>query len=152
MIVLNYTANIQSSTIKHCWGGVLLSKYLLKCIDCGVEFFTEGEKDFYESKDNWKSQMRYDAINNAVRMIEDYYDNSVKKTNDVLAMHQQYFKSLGDTKDIAVDLNGKLVGIVRMTLGELETQKDRPLVFTLVFSRLLSQVAVTLDQSTVTKP
>jgi hypothetical protein len=24
--------------------------YLLKCIDCGADFFTEGEKDFYLSK------------------------------------------------------------------------------------------------------
>lgn len=25
-------------------------KYLYKCIDCGKDFFTEGEKKFYESK------------------------------------------------------------------------------------------------------
>lgn len=27
-----------------------MSKYLLECMDCGVEFFTEGEKKFYDSK------------------------------------------------------------------------------------------------------
>ena len=33
-----------------------------------------------ETRGNWKSLMRYDAINNTVRIIEDYYDESVKKT------------------------------------------------------------------------
>lgn len=55
-----------------------------------------------DTKGNWKSQMRYDAINNTVRMIEDYYDNSAKKTNDVLITNRQYFKSLGDVTDIVV--------------------------------------------------
>lgn len=27
-----------------------MSTYLLKCMDCGAEFFTEGERNFYESK------------------------------------------------------------------------------------------------------
>jgi hypothetical protein len=55
-----------------------------------------------DTKGNWKSQMRYDAINNTVRMIEDYYDNSAKKTNDVLAKNLQYFKSLENIRDIVV--------------------------------------------------
>jgi len=55
-----------------------------------------------DTKGNWKSQMRYDAINNTVGIIEDYYDNSAKKTNDVLARNQQYFKSLGNIRDIVV--------------------------------------------------
>jgi hypothetical protein len=33
-------------------GGILLESisYLLKCIECGDSFFTEGEKIFYKSK------------------------------------------------------------------------------------------------------
>ena len=26
------------------------NKYILKCIECGIDFFTEGEKKLYESK------------------------------------------------------------------------------------------------------
>ncbi|NLK52992.1 MAG: hypothetical protein GX295_11225 [Syntrophomonadaceae bacterium] len=55
-----------------------------------------------DTNGNWKSQMRYDAINNTVRMIEEYYENSAKKTNDVLVTNQQYFKSLEGIKDIVV--------------------------------------------------
>jgi hypothetical protein len=55
-----------------------------------------------DTKGNWKSQMRYDAINNTVRIIEDYYDESAKKTSDVLAKNQDYFKSLEDIKKIVV--------------------------------------------------
>jgi len=55
-----------------------------------------------ESKGNWKSQMRYDAINNTVRLIEDYYEDSAKKTRDVLAGNQSYFKSLEGIKEIVV--------------------------------------------------
>lgn len=46
--------------------------------------------------------MRYDAIDNTVRLIEEYYDNSAKKTNNVLATNQQYFKSLESIRDIVV--------------------------------------------------
>ncbi|SCL85458.1 hypothetical protein PP176A_0870 [Sporanaerobacter sp. PP17-6a] len=55
-----------------------------------------------ESKGNWKSQMRYDAIDNTVGIIEGYYDDSAKKTEEVLARNQEYFKSLGNIKDIVV--------------------------------------------------
>lgn len=55
-----------------------------------------------ESKGNWKSQMRYDAINNTVRLIGDYYDDSAKKTSEVLAKNQSYFKLLEDIKKIVV--------------------------------------------------
>lgn len=55
-----------------------------------------------ETKGNWKSQMRYDAINNTVSLIENYYDESAKKTNEVLAKNQLYFKSLEDIKNIVV--------------------------------------------------
>ncbi|AGL03681.1 hypothetical protein Desgi_4443 [Desulfoscipio gibsoniae DSM 7213] len=54
------------------------------------------------TKGNWKSQMRYDVINNTVGIIEDYYDNSAKKTSDVLAKNQQYFKSLENIRSIVV--------------------------------------------------
>lgn len=55
-----------------------------------------------ETKGNWKSQMRYDAINNTVGLIEDYYENSAKKTSEVLAKNQLYFKSLEHIKEIIV--------------------------------------------------
>jgi hypothetical protein len=55
-----------------------------------------------ETKGNWKSQMRYDAINNTVGLIEDYYDNSAKKTSDVIIKNQSYFKSLEGIKNIVV--------------------------------------------------
>ncbi|NLB91748.1 MAG: hypothetical protein GX786_11095 [Clostridiales bacterium] len=55
-----------------------------------------------ETKGNWKSQMRYNAINNAVRMIEEYYDDSAKKTNDVLATNQQYFELLESIRNVVV--------------------------------------------------
>jgi len=55
-----------------------------------------------DTKGNWKSQMRYDAINNTVRLIEDYYETSAKKTSDVLRNNQMYFKSLEGIKEIVV--------------------------------------------------
>lgn len=55
-----------------------------------------------DTKGNWKSQMRYDAINNTVRLIEDYYEDSAKKTSEVLSRNQLYFKSLPDIKKIVV--------------------------------------------------
>lgn len=55
-----------------------------------------------DTKGNWKSQMRYDAINNTVRIIEDYYDESAKKTSEVLARNEIYFKALEDIKRIVV--------------------------------------------------
>lgn len=55
-----------------------------------------------DTKGNWKSQMRYDAIDNTVRIIEGYYDDSAKKTNDVLTTNQKYFKSLENVTDICI--------------------------------------------------
>jgi hypothetical protein len=55
-----------------------------------------------ETKGNWKSQMRYDAINNTVGLIEDYYENSAKKTSDVIIKNQSYFKSLEGIENIVV--------------------------------------------------
>ncbi|MEQ6376346.1 bacteriophage abortive infection AbiH family protein [Bacillaceae bacterium S4-13-56] len=55
-----------------------------------------------ETKGNWKSQMRYDAINNTLGLIEDYYENSAKKTSEVIFRNQSYFKSLEGIKNIVV--------------------------------------------------
>ncbi|TCK93146.1 putative zinc ribbon protein [Natranaerovirga hydrolytica] len=55
-----------------------------------------------ETKGNWKSQMRYDAINNTVGLIEDYYENSSKKTSEVISRNQSYFKSLEGIENIVV--------------------------------------------------
>lgn len=45
---------------------------------------------------NWKSQVRFDGIHNMLRIIEDYYDDSAKKTMDVLERNKEYFESLSD--------------------------------------------------------
>lgn len=55
-----------------------------------------------ETKGNWKNQTRYDAIDNTVRIIEGYYEDSAKKTEDVLAENNTYFKSLQNLKEIVV--------------------------------------------------
>jgi hypothetical protein len=55
-----------------------------------------------ETKGNWKSQMRYDAINNTVGLIEDYYENSAKKTSEVISRNQSYFKSVEGIKNVVV--------------------------------------------------
>ncbi len=46
--------------------------------------------------------MRYDAINNTVGLIEDYYENSAKKTSEVISRNHSYFKSLEGIKNIVV--------------------------------------------------
>jgi hypothetical protein len=46
--------------------------------------------------------MRYDAINNTVGLIEDYYENSAKKTSEVIIKNKSYFKSLEGIKNIVV--------------------------------------------------
>lgn len=53
-----------------------------------------------DRRGNWKSQMRYDAINNTVSLIEDYYDSSAKKTSEVISRNQPYFESLEGIKKI----------------------------------------------------
>lgn len=55
-----------------------------------------------ETIGNWKSQVRYDGINNMVGIIEDYYDDSAKKTEDVLNKNKNYFETLEYVKDIVV--------------------------------------------------
>lgn len=55
-----------------------------------------------ETMGNWKNQVRYDGINNMVRIIEDYYDDSAKKTEDVLSKNKNYFETLEYVKDIVV--------------------------------------------------
>lgn len=53
-----------------------------------------------ERKGNWRSQTRYDAITNTVRIIEEYYDHSAKKTSDVIETNRKYFESLRDIDTI----------------------------------------------------
>ena len=51
---------------------------------------------------NWKSQMRYDAINHTIDLIEDYYARSAKKTADVIQKHRSMFESLSSVQQIVV--------------------------------------------------
>lgn len=53
-----------------------------------------------ESKGNWHSQTNYDYISTCVRMIEDYYDESAKKTDEIINKYSEYFASLKDIKRI----------------------------------------------------
>ncbi|MDY0288954.1 MAG: AbiH family protein [Sphaerochaeta sp.] len=46
--------------------------------------------------------MRYDAINNTRRLIENYYSNSAKKTTDVLEKYRSMFEALVDIEQIVV--------------------------------------------------
>lgn len=46
--------------------------------------------------------MRYDAINNTVSLIEDYFEESAKKTSEVISRNKVYFKSLENIKNIVV--------------------------------------------------
>ena len=62
-----------------------------------LAYFLRNEED-----GNWKSQMRYDAIDHACGMLEDYYEMSAKKTNDVLLRNAAYFKSLYNVRNIIV--------------------------------------------------
>lgn len=55
-----------------------------------------------ETKGNWRNQTRCDAIHNTVGMIENYYDDSAKKTNDILTENNSYFKSLQDLEKVVV--------------------------------------------------
>lgn len=59
---------------------------------------------FYEgnSYKMWKSQTRFDATQRAIERIEDYYDISAKKTQDVLNKNSKYFEALRDTKTVIV--------------------------------------------------
>lgn len=55
-----------------------------------------------ESEGNWKSQMRYDAIDNTSRLIEEYYANSAKKTSDVIKKYRSVFDGCGLIRRIVV--------------------------------------------------
>jgi len=55
-----------------------------------------------ESEGNWKSQTRYDAIDNTARLIEEYYSNSAKKTSDVIKKYRSIFDGLGHIRRIVV--------------------------------------------------
>lgn len=47
-----------------------------------------------EIKGNWKSQTRYDAMENAKRYIEDYYWESAKKTKQIIGNNYNFFETL----------------------------------------------------------
>lgn len=53
-----------------------------------------------DAKGNWHSQTNYDYIENCVRMIEGYYDDSAKKTADVIKRNRGYFNELSSVEDI----------------------------------------------------
>lgn len=55
-----------------------------------------------DNLDEYESPIRYYAIQEALGLIEDYYDNSAKKTEDVLKQNATYFKSLYDVEKIVV--------------------------------------------------
>jgi hypothetical protein len=55
-----------------------------------------------ESEGNWKSQTRYDAIDNTSRLIEEYYTNSAKKTSDVIKKYRSIFDGFGHIRRIVV--------------------------------------------------
>lgn len=53
-----------------------------------------------EIKGNWHNQTNYDYIECCARKIEEYYDDSAKKINEVIKANENYFKSLSDIKRI----------------------------------------------------
>ncbi len=55
-----------------------------------------------DRKGNWKNQTRYDAITHTRRLIEEYYSDSAKKTQNTIALNRAIFESLGSIKDIVV--------------------------------------------------
>ena len=55
-----------------------------------------------ERKGNWHSQTNYDYIENCIRIIEDYYEGSAKKTNEVIERNTVYFRGLKDIKNVVV--------------------------------------------------
>lgn len=52
--------------------------------------------------DMWKSQTRFDAAQQAMDRIEEYYEGSAKKTTDVIKKNNRYFQSLNQTHDIVI--------------------------------------------------
>jgi len=58
--------------------------------------------DDNENLDEYKSPIRYYAIQEALGLIEEYYDNSAKKTEDVLKQNKTYFETLYDVEKILV--------------------------------------------------
>lgn len=55
-----------------------------------------------ESLDEYKSPIRYYAIQETQQRVEEYYDNSAKKTQDVLKQNATYFKTLYNIEKIIV--------------------------------------------------
>lgn len=59
-----------------------------------LAYFSDDEQDL----DLWKTSNRYYAAEQAVNRIEEYYENSAKKTEDVLKKNESYFKNITATK------------------------------------------------------
>lgn len=59
-----------------------------------LAYFSDDDKDL----DLWKYPNRYYAADQAITRIEDYYENSAKKTEDVLKKNKSYFKNITATK------------------------------------------------------
>lgn len=55
-----------------------------------------------ETKGNWKSQTRYDAVETAKRYIEDYYWESEKKTKQVIENNNNFFETLRNVEEVIV--------------------------------------------------
>jgi hypothetical protein len=77
-----------------------------------------------ESKGNWGSEARYQAINFAVERIEDYYEQSFKNFHKVLESNKRFISSLNKIKRIIV--NGHSLSKVDMPYFEkvLEVNED----------------------------
>jgi len=54
------------------------------------------------SKGNWRTAARYYAIQDLRDAIEDYYEESAKKTNDTLKKHEKTFLSYSNIKNIII--------------------------------------------------
>lgn len=55
-----------------------------------------------EEKAAWDSQVQHDAIMELARRIEDYYEESAKKTQDVLKKNEGFFSSLSEVDALVV--------------------------------------------------
>ncbi len=78
-----------------------------------------------DRKGNWKSQMRYDAINNTRRLIELYYSDSAKITTDVIDKYQLMFAGLRYVKQI-VTIGHSLSDVDYPYFEEIIKNTDNP--------------------------
>ncbi|MBP1970754.1 hypothetical protein J2Z83_002890 [Virgibacillus natechei] len=60
---------------------------------------------YFQSEDdqgNWKNPIRYYAADHAAGTIEGYFDDTRKKTEEVMAKHAKYFRRLKNVREIYV--------------------------------------------------